>query len=112
MAADAEKDKPFDAVFSALGVQFDLRECPNGTFAIGNTEARKEELCDRLSDILAANALTPQESMSLRSRLLFAESQIYGRMAKLALAAVGGPSLSRRTMAPLGDELIFHLRWL
>ncbi len=112
LATDTEKDRPFASVFSALGVQFDLSLCAEGKFTIGNTESRKTELSGKISEILESDMLSPQESMSLRSRLLFAESQVYGRVAKMALAMVGGPGLSGRVASPLGDELKFHLRWL
>lgn len=111
LATDAQKDKPFSPLFSAFGVEFDLTEFAKGAFTIGNTAARKEELSGRLTSILEDDRLTPQDSTSMRSRILFAESQVYGRMAKLSLTALGGPALSNRVAAPLfGDELRFHMQ--
>ena len=110
--SEDDKDAPFSKVFSALGVTFDLTHCQEGYFEIGNTTSRKEELSNRLDSILAGDELTPQESMSMRSRFMFAESQVFGRVAKLALTAVSQPSLMSKAAKPLGDNLVFHLRWL
>lgn len=110
--SEDEKDCPFSDVFSALGVSFDLRGCPKGYFEIGNTQSRKDELSARVDAILKADELDPQLSMSLRSRFLFAESQVYGRVAKHALRCVGQPALDSRTFRPLTSDIIFHLNWL
>ena len=107
-----EKDVPFNEVFSALGVQIDLTGTKDGYFELGNTESRKQELEARISAILDAGSITPAESMSLRSRLLFAESQIFGRYAKIALRAIGSAALSGMTQKPLTAQMIHSLGWM
>ena len=109
--SEDEKDCPFSDVFSALGVTFDLRGCPNGYFESGNTQSRKDELSARVDAILKADELDPQLSMNLRSRFLFAESQVYGRVAKYALRSIGQPALDSRTCR-LTSDITFHLNWL
>ena len=107
-----DKDKPFSQEFAALGVWFDLSETGMGRFKISNTESRRTELTERIDAVLGQDSLSVPESASLRSRLLFAEAQIFGRVAKQALASVGSPSLLGRSLQPLNDEVIFHLKWL
>lgn len=112
LSTGPEKDVPFGEVFSALGVQFDLRGTRDGYFEVGNTDGRKSELDSRISSILEANSLTPAESMSMRSRLLFAESQIFGRYAKTALREIGSVALSGKVQRPLSSRLLHCLSWM
>ena len=91
---------------------FDLSRTGEGLLTIGNTEKRKTELKEAVASHLAADSLSPESSESLRSRLLFAESQIYGRGAKLALRAISGPALSGTLCKPLSDDVRFGLQWM
>ena len=72
-----DKGKPFAQEFGALGVWFDLTETGMGRFKISNTESWRQELTSRIDTILAQNHVSVPESASMRSRLLFAESQIW-----------------------------------
>lgn len=112
LSSDVEKDRPFAEVFHALGVEIDLSGAPRGYFTVGNTAARKSEIHDRVQDILAKDELEPSVAESLRSRLLFADGQIFGRFAKQALGRIGAVSLRRSVEKPLSDDLRFALKWL
>ena len=72
----------------------------------------KEELTERINMVMTADRLGPAEALSLRSRLLFAESQIFGRTAKRALQTVGEVGLGTSTMSPLSPQLKTSLAWL
>lgn len=61
---------------------------------------------------LDTDRLTCAESESLRSRLTFAEGQVFGRSAKLALRAVGSPVRSGCDCSPLSEEVLFGLCWM
>ena len=111
-ASDLVKDLGFRPVFSALGVEFDLRGVSQGVLRIGNTEKRKAELKLMFEKHLAEGSMTPGESESLPSRLMFAESQLFGRTARLALRAIGGPALPGQVCKPLTDEVRFGLTWM
>eukprot|EP00435_Cladocopium_sp_Y103_P045788 s4628_g13.t1 len=78
-AGQGQTDKPFAEVFQALGVEFDLRHVAKGKFYVSHTEARRTELKEKIGNIL------PSTADSLRSRLLFADAQLFGRFSKLAL---------------------------
>ena len=107
-----DKDKPFASKFQALGVEFDLSTVGEGYFSVGNTTARRDELSEKISSILQADMLEPAVAESLRSRLLFAEGQLYGRFAKLALHRIGAIGLQSKPVNPIGNELKQALRWI
>ena len=112
LSEEPEKDKPFATVFQALGVEFNLEEVPHGSFSVGNTSARKEELKDRLTHILEADCLEPQIAESLRSRLLFADAQIFGRFSKMSLHSIGRVAMLRNDLSPLTWEVRTALEWV
>ena len=112
MSESPEKEKPFSEVFTALGVEFDLRRAGSGELLVGNTESRRKEIGEALHQIIDEDALTPESSARLRGRLLFAEAHIFGRSAKIALRAVGEPSVTGRTTSPLDAKILFGLRWM
>ena len=112
LSADPEKDAGFAEVFNALGVTIDLRRTRYGEVLIGNTDKRKAELSRMMDEILAEDRMTVKTAESLRSRLTFAEAQVYGRSAKVALRAIGSPVVLQRDMKPLSDDVRFALRWM
>ena len=112
LSEDPEKDMGFRPVFSALGVEFDLRDVSRGILRIGNTQKRKDELRELVLSHLKSDSISPEESESIRSRLMFAESQLYGRSAKLALEAIGSPAASGKRCSPLTDDVKFGLDWM
>ena len=112
VAEDLEKNQPFAKTFQALGVVIDLRPLHDGHFCIGNTQSRKEELTERINLVLEVNRLSPGDALSLRSRLLFAESQIFGRTAKRALQIVGEIGLGTSVVSPLPSQVVLSLEWL
>eukprot|EP00435_Cladocopium_sp_Y103_P003371 s675_g1.t1 len=112
LSKDEEKDKPFAAVFNALGVEFDLSHTPDGWFTVGNTEARKAELREKIQHILDCDELEPRIAESLRSRLLFADAQLFGRFSKIALHRIGEVGLRSRTESPLSSGVKSSLDWM
>ena len=112
LSEDPEKDKGFNSTFTALGVEFDLTQTHAGVLRIGNTQKRRDELAVMVQGFLDADRLTCAESESLRSRLVFAEGQVFGWSAQLALRAVGSPVRSGLDCSPLSEEVLFGLRWM
>ena len=105
LSTDADKVLPFSTTFAALGVIFDLSGVPAGRLTIGNTDKRKAKIESRIDDILLRDSLSPTESLSLRSRLTFAEAQ-------LALHSIGGLGRSNHALQPFGEDTVFHLKWM
>jgi hypothetical protein len=112
LSTDEAKDHAFSTKFQALGVEFDLSRMDQGFFSVGNTESRKAELSGRIADILASDLLSVAEATSLRSRLLFADAQVFGRFAKSALHEIGQVGLSANDMTPLSPAVRRSLQWL
>ena len=112
VSRDPAKNSDFGPTFQALGVVFDLTTLHQGFFTISNTEGRREELVQRINGILDTDCLAPTEALSLRSRLLFAEGQIFGRNAKRCLGVIAEPGLASATMRPLSAGMKRSLEWM
>eukprot|EP00435_Cladocopium_sp_Y103_P074393 s19_g48.t1 len=112
LSTDESKDQDFSKIFQALGVEFDLSELRNGFFTVGNTGTRKLELGAKIDAILEADCLSGTEATSLRSRLLFADAQVFGRFAKAALHEIGSVGLASQDMRPLTDAVRRSLTWM
>ena len=83
-----EKDLPFAKKFKALGVEIDLTSWGSGEVRFANTPQRIAELNETISKVLKSKKLATQDALSLRGRMQFAHSQLWGRSAKLCLNAV------------------------
>ena len=112
LSTDETKDVAFSSKFQALGVEFDLTCMRKGLFTVGNTSARKAELREWIERILHTDELAVTEAASIRSRLLFADAQVFGRFAKSALHEIGKVSLAQRDMKPLTAKVRRSLVWM
>ena len=112
LALEPKKNKPFASKFQALGVEFDLTNAADGVLRISNTESRKEELGRAIDDVLSSGRLSFKTATSLRSRMLFAESQIFGRFAKKAINLLGKHADNAHNVLDVDRELRAALEWL
>ena len=112
LSTDESKDVAFAQRFQALGVEFNLEDMNSGFFTVGNTESRKAELRAKIDSVLETDTLTVHDATSLRSRLLFADAQVFGRFAKAALHEIGKIGLGSCDMHPLSDSLKKSLLWM
>lgn len=85
----SEKEGDFLAISKILGVQIDLNESMLGRFAVSNVAARVKELVANIDTILSRGTLAAAEMRVLRGQLVFAEAQIYGRLAGLHMQHLG-----------------------
>ena len=106
--SSGDKDLPFGVKFKALGVEVDLEDWQNGKASFRNTAKRVDELVKTITDILECGSMTSQVALSLRGRMQFAKSQIWGRSAKLCLNAVTAHAHSTAT-GSLNDSLVAAL---
>ena len=104
--SDGEKDLPFSAVFKALGVEIDLTLWKDGRAKFANTEKRINELLSTIDKILEAGKLSEAEALSLRGRMQFAHSQLWGRSSKLCLNAVTAHAYASKN--PEVDDGLAH----
>ncbi len=73
------KADTFSTEISALGVLFNLAETKDGLLTLDNTEKRKTEVAQLVQRTLDSNNLSKKEAQSLRGRLAFAYSKVFGR---------------------------------
>lgn len=86
---DGKKWVPFDESMSVLGVVLDFSSLSEGKVIFKHTDARRDELDETLSKHLDSNSLTQKEAESLRGRLIWFESFLFGRIANLSLHEIG-----------------------
>ena len=79
----SEKEADFGPIARILGVQIDLAESLLGKYTVCNVETRVKDLVASIDGILERQTLSTAEMRVLRGRLVFAESQIFGRVAGL-----------------------------
>lgn len=110
-ARDGEKCLPFAKMFKALGVSFNLDKVSEGLALVGHTSSRKAELQCVIGEILSQGRISRASAESLRGRLIWAESYIFGRRANGAMRTIGkyvvgsdGPKLS--------DEMVMALLFI
>ena len=108
-AKEGKKKTDFGSCMKALGLIFDLAEFGNGKIFIRHTEERKTLLVARIDEILSADSLTPKEAESLRGRMHWYESYLFGRTANLAVHQLGkrisGPPWVKRLDKELSSAL-------
>ena len=78
----------FSQEIAALGVLFKLDGTCNGDLVLDNTQKRKDELSQLIDGILTSGRLEKKEAQSLRGRLAFAYSQVFGRAGQMALQQI------------------------
>ena len=88
LSSDGKKDLPFRRSFEALGIVVDLEESANKVVKFANTPSRVSELCGSIGDILDAGSLKQPLALRLRGRMQFADSQLFGRSARMCLRQV------------------------
>ena len=76
-----EKEGGFDQLSRILGVQIDLTDSHLGAVTVNNVESRVKELVFTIDGILERGHVSSSEMKALRGRLVFAEAQIFGRLA-------------------------------
>ena len=92
----SEKEGGFDAISS---IQINLADAYLGVALVHNVESRVCELVLTIDGILAQGALSAAEMMVRRGRLVFAEAQIFGRLA-------GAHMKERRSLVFLRDRVL------
>eukprot|EP00435_Cladocopium_sp_Y103_P057030 s1087_g19.t1 len=108
-ATDGKKFLPFDSAFKMLGLRVDLSKCQNKEISIGHTEERREELKQRIDDILAAGCMDHKEAERLRGRMVFFEGYTFGRVANAAVKNLGRFCTESMGKRKLDDSMRYSL---
>ena len=104
-AKEGKKKTEFGSRMKALGLIFDLEDFGKGRVFIRHTDERKAELLARIDEILSDNSLTPKEAESLRGRMHWYESYLFGRTANLAVHQLGKRISGPPWIKQLDEEL-------
>ena len=97
IAVVADKRKPFQAVFTSLGVQVDYTGILDGDIHLVNKVGRVEGIRAQVQAIVDRNILTFKDALSIRGRSAFAAGATFGRLtAPIPGFCLYGPPASRR----------------
>jgi hypothetical protein len=108
-----DKLVPYETCCKVLGIELDFTRSPSGSFEVVNTQARREELCLFIGEILEKGTLSRPDAERLRGRLQFASNHLFGRRFKNCLRELnthisrGFKSLTPELCAAL--RMISHL---
>ena len=81
-----DKLAPFAEQAEVLGIVLDLTECKSGVVRVVNKPSRVEDLKCALDDILEKRVVVPFKMPSVLGKLQYADSHVWGRAGRLALA--------------------------
>ena len=87
-AVAEDKENAFSSSCKALGLVIDMESARLGCVMMGNTERRKGELSSSIADVLLSGRMSKAEAQRLRGRLLYAESQVFGRRSTKAMGVL------------------------
>lgn len=107
-ASSGTKAPEFGQCLQALGIVADISSLHLGLVLFDNTQSRKDELVAALEAIISTKRLSKAEALKLRGRLQFSASQIFGRVAKAALAIITNHAY-HSTADAISDEMVFTL---
>ena len=111
-AKTGDKNKPFAPVFRALGVEIDLSEISERRVYFKHTPERKAELVAALDGFLQSGRMSAKEAESLKGRLQWFDSFVFGRSASLALHILGSACARGSSSQTVDHELRRALTFL
>lgn len=108
-----DKDKDPADVFTALGVSFDLKDmtAPSPTLRVVNTQGRIDNIVASIEEILKKGFMTSLDAARLAGKLVFARSQIFGRVGSLALRALHRRASALVPREGIDSETLWALHW-
>ena len=107
-----DKEIPFKPKFRALGVQFDMEGIREGRgIVVDNTEERKDSISREITGILEQNSLSQAEAASLAGKLVYSESQHWGRIGSLVCRPLSERARSKSPWNKMDSELIEVLKF-
>ena len=84
-STSTEKNSDFSSLARALGVVINLSDTHLLRVSVSNSEHRGKDISDMIDGMLAKKYFRKSEMESLRGRLVFAEGQLFGRVAQRSL---------------------------
>ncbi|OLP83821.1 hypothetical protein AK812_SmicGene35384 [Symbiodinium microadriaticum] len=114
VAVEGDKAAPFSTLFQSLGVLFDLSRSSTGQVIVSNTERRREEVRMWCLQVLKEDQVSPAMCAAFASRVRWLESQMHGRLGRIALQVLlshASPAKSTRPTV-LTRELKWAVTWI
>ena len=84
-STSTEKNSDFSSLARALGVVINLSDTHLLKVSVSNSEHRGKDISDMIEGMLTKKYFRKSEMESLRGRLVFAEGQLFGRVAQRSL---------------------------
>ena len=107
-AVEGKKANPFGDCCKALGVLFDVALSSSGKIFIRNTDERVEELRNDILAVVKDGWILGSKARSLQGRMLFADSQIFGRVGRRCTRVLS--KCSERHKYIFGEDDKFFLK--
>ena len=95
--------------FDSLGVRFDFSDALNGNLVVGNKPSRVLALSEELQEHIRSESLLPGEAASIKGKLIFAESQTFGRWSRWFRDALSERASASPNQTHVGAKLLFEL---
>ena len=111
-AETGRKATKFAKIFKALGLMFDLSNFGEGEVTVGHTPERVAELADAIQRIVESGCLSQAEAESLRGRLHWFASFLFGRRASQSMNSLSDWIKSGTSNTRLSEELKEALTYL
>lgn len=110
--AEGSKSLPFSPSFSALGATVNLARMPLGEVFFENKAERLSAIADEIDQVRKENHLSPPRAASLKGKLQYAESHVYGRIAINCLRAISAVACRKVCGYPVSKVTMSALDWL
>ena len=107
-----DKDGVFGAVCIVLGLEVSIGPWDRAIVKVSNTEDRKLKLSAAISQVLEDGKIKPSHWETLKGRLQFAEAQIWGRGAAVAMKTLRRHLDGARRVFEANEAVRASLEWI
>ena len=104
-ASEGDKAPPFDPCFKTLGLQMDVSKLRRGTFSIGHTESRLDELVQTIRSLSCKACVNPKELERLHGRLVWFRSFVFGRRINSLVGKLSKLSMVKQRIVPVDSDM-------
>ena len=108
---EGPKADTFSELVSSLGVSISLSKTAAGEVEVMNTEKRKKDLVELISNVFSKGSLQYKNGQVLNGKLAFAHGQIFGLAGKYVLQAVSDHIYAKPFKACVSDDLKHALQF-
>ena len=106
------KAPDFAEKFKTLGLEIDLAETKQGSFHLGHTDKRREELLDTLQELIGAEKIDVKSLEKLHGRLVWFSSYVFGRELNVAVRVISKYARVKAKCISRPSDLTHALKFL